>query len=242
MTPPAADDGFSYSGSELEAMVSAENYYRWILQRFSPYLGRHIIEVGSGVGTLADLVFRSALPDTLVLVEPASNLFPILRQRFDQEARISLVHGYADAIPSTVMADCIILVNVLEHVEDTPAFLSLLLSRLLPGGRLLVLVPAGPALFGSLDRAFGHHRRYTRATLIASLQSSGFSVPSMEYFNLPGIVSWFIAGKILRKTTLSRRDVLFYDRWVVPWISALEAHWVPPFGQSLIAVAEKPRA
>jgi hypothetical protein len=141
-----------------------------------------------------------------------------------------------------VSADCIILVNVLEHIAEAQGFLELLHTRLASRGRLLILVPAGPGLFGSLDRAFGHHRRYTASSLTGSLRASGFSVTSLQYFNLPGILSWFIAGKLLRKTTLSRRDVQLYDRWMIPWISAIESLWVPPFGQSLIAVSEKEAA
>jgi SAM-dependent methyltransferase len=221
-------------------MAEAENYYRWVLRRFSPYLGQHIVEIGSGIGTFAELILRQADPQTLVLVEPAYNLFPVLRRRFAHETRVSLVNGYANDLPTTVTSDCIILVNVLEHVEDDQAFLRVLRARLVPGGRLLLLVPAGPRLFGSLDRAFGHHRRYTIATLTDSLQAARLSVRSLQYFNLPGVLSWFIAGKMLHKTTLSRRDVRVYDRWVVPWISAFEALWIPPFGQSLVAIANVP--
>lgn len=233
---------FSYSGTELEAMAEAENYYRWILRRFTPYLGQHIVEIGSGVGNFAELILQRANPATLVLVEPAHNLFPLLQQRFMQDARVSLVNGYADALPPSIMADCIVLVNVLEHIEDAPAFLQVLRAHLRPGGRLLLLVPAGPHLFGSLDRAFGHHRRYTASSLTATLRGAGLSIRSLQYFNLPGVLSWFIAGKVLRKSTLTRRDVRMYDRWVVPWISALESVWVPPFGQSLVAIAEIPSA
>jgi SAM-dependent methyltransferase len=233
------DSSFSYSGTELDALAEARNYYRWIYRRFEPYLGRCIIEIGSGVGTFAELLLTNADPEKMVLVEPAANLFPLLRDRFAEEPRVTLIHGYAEDVPATVSADCIILVNVLEHIANAQGFLQLLHARLVGRGRLLILVPAGPTLFGSLDRAFGHHRRYTASTLTESLQASGFTVMSLQYFNLPGIISWFIAGRLLRKTTLSRRDVHLYDRWIIPWISAVESLWVPPFGQSLIAITEK---
>jgi hypothetical protein len=32
----------------------------------------------------------------------------------------------------------------------------------------------------------------------------------------------------------------FYDRWVIPAVRAVERRWSPPFGQSLLAVAQKP--
>jgi SAM-dependent methyltransferase len=233
------DSSFSYSGTELDALAGAQNYYRWIYRRFAPFLGRRIVEIGSGVGTLADILLKGGSPEEMILVEPASNLFPVLRERFAAEPRVTLINGYAEAIPATVSADSIILVNVLEHIADAQGLLAFLHTRLVGRGRLLILVPAGPRLFGSLDRAFGHYRRYTASSLTDSLQGSGFTITSLQYFNLPGVISWFIAGKVLRKTTLSRRDVQLYDRWIVPWISALESVWVPPFGQSLIAISER---
>lgn len=222
-------------------MAGAQNYYRWILERFAPYLGRHIVEIGSGVGTFAQLLLQRTKPETLLLVEPASNLFPMLRERFEHEPRITLVEGYAEDIPAGASSDCIILVNVLEHIAEPQALLGLLQARLVPGGRLLLFVPAGPWLFGSLDRAFGHHRRYTAPTLAASLRAAGLHVSVLHYMNLPGALPWFFAGKILRKRTLSRRNVQLYDAWIVPWISTLESRWRPPFGQGLVAIAEKPR-
>lgn len=233
------ENSFSYSGTELAALAGAQNYYRWIYTHFAPYLGPRTIEIGAGVGTFAELLLTHPNLKELVLVEPAENLFPRLRDTFSHEPRVTVIHGYVDASPPTMSADSIVLVNVLEHVEDVPTFLSALDARLTPAGRLLLFVPAGPRLFGTLDRQFGHHRRYTPTTLTQSLEVAGFRLHSLCYFNLLGVVTWFIAGRVLRKTSLSPRDVQLYDRWVVPWVAALESLATPPFGQSLVAVAVK---
>lgn len=234
-----ASNAFSYSGTELEALAGAHNYYRWIYGRFAPYLGRRTVEIGAGVGTFAEVLLTNPILEELVLVEPAANLFPLLRQRFLTQPRVRLIHGHVDALPAAIAADCIILVNVLEHVADVPTFLQALDARLAPAGRLLLFVPAGPGLFGTLDRAFGHYRRYTTSTLARVLEAAGFALKSLRYFNLPGVVTWFIAGRVLRKTTLLPRDVQFYDRWVVPWLAGLESLAAPPLGQSLVAIAQK---
>lgn len=232
-------NAFSYSGTELVALSGARNYYRWIFSCLTPHLGARIVEVGSGVGTFSNLLLNHGNLEQLILVEPAANLFPVLRDRYSGESRVKLVHGYLEDVPMTVAADCVILINVLEHIADVEGFLAAVHARLVPAGRLLVLVPAGPKLFGTLDEAFGHHRRYTKYTLAQSLEKGGFRVTGLRYFNLPGVLTWFIAGRVLRKRTLLPRDVRIYDQWVVPWISALESVWVPPCGQSLIAVTEK---
>ena len=104
---------------------------------------------------------------------------------------------------------------------------------------MLVFVPAGPRIFGTLDEAFGHHRRYTKDSLLAALTPAGFTVDVLRYVNAAGVVGWFVAGKILRQRTLAARQVQVYDRLIIPWLSKIESLWSPPFGQSLLAVARK---
>ena len=231
-------DPFSYSGTELTALAGAHHYYEWILRSFSPYLGKRVLEVGSGVGTFAELLLSAAHPDHLILVEPAANLFPFLERRYGGDPRVTLVQGYLENVPPSVAVDSVVLVNVLEHIEHDEEFLRALRLRLADSGRLLLLVPAGPSLFGTLDEAFGHWRRYTKTTLTRVLDKAEFRITSLRYFNLTGCLTWFIAGRILRKRTLSPRGVQLYDRWVVPWLSALERVSAPPVGQSLVAIAE----
>lgn len=66
--------------------------------------------------------------------------------------------------------------DVLEHAEDDAALLADAVARVRPGGRVLVTVPAWPALFSSHDRALHHQRRYTPASLRARLDAAGLLV------------------------------------------------------------------
>ena len=52
---------------------------------------------------------------------------------------------------------------MLEHIPDDARALACIHRLLAPGGRLLLLVPAERYLYGTLDRALGHYRRYQRA-------------------------------------------------------------------------------
>ena len=72
---------FSYSGTELDALAGARNYYQWILSQFRPYVGKRTIEVGAGIGTFSELLLSQASLDQLIVVEPAHNLFPRLARR-----------------------------------------------------------------------------------------------------------------------------------------------------------------
>jgi SAM-dependent methyltransferase len=232
---------YTYSGDELDALAGAVNYHRWIARRFAPHLGERIVEAGAGIGTFAAHLGEAAPAAHLTLVEPAANNYPHLAARHAADPRVRTVHGYlADAGPDG-SADTVVAVNVLEHVQDDAAFLATAHRLLAPGGHLCLYVPAVPAIYGTLDEAFEHHRRYTRRGLRSRLEGAGFAVRSLAYTNLPGVAAWWLSGRVLRKRTVSPRDARLYDRWMIPWIAALERVWRPPLGQSLIAVAAKER-
>lgn len=234
-----SEASFAYSGEELDALAGAVNYYRWIVRRFRPYLGARIVEAGAGIGTFAAHLREAAPQARLTLVEPAANNHPHLAARFATDARVRTVHGYLAEAGDDASADTVVAVNVMEHVEDDAAFLATARRLLAPGGHLCLYVPALPAIYGTLDEAFEHHRRYTRAGLRARLLGAGFRPLRIAYTNLPGVAAWWVSGRVLRRRTVTARDAKLYDRWMIPWISALERVWSPPAGQSLIAIATR---
>ena len=108
-----------------------------------------------------------------------------------------------------------------------------------PGGRLALLVPAYQFLFGTIDRLVGHHRRYTRTGLSAALTAAGFTIRDIYYMNSLGVFGWLLNNRIVKRREESPAQVLFYDKAVVPWLSRIERVIRPPFGLSLVAIAEK---
>ena len=233
---------FSYSGTELDAVAEATNYYDWIVDSFASRIGERCIEAGAGIGTVSDLLLKRASPGKLTLIEPAANNVPTLRQRFANDPRVDVYHGYLEDLAASATSDSIIAVNVLEHVERDDEFLRSAYQMLVPGGSLLLLVPALPAIFGSLDRAFDHFRRYTRSGLRSSLVAAGFEIETLQYRNMIGVAAWFVSGRVMRRTTLGRGQVRFYDRWIIPLVRRLESVIPAPIGQSVLAIARKPGA
>jgi|SRR5262249_10737412 len=228
-----------YQGDELTALQEAHHYYTAILSYFAPYLGTQVIEVGAGMGTFSNYLMTCSQISALTLIEPSDNLFKKLHNRWSCDARVRLVNGYLDAITSYSSSDSVVLINVLEHCEDDESLLQTIHRILKPGGALLLFVPALPFLYGTLDKHFGHFRRYTKSELNLRLQKTGFRVVSLRYFNLPGIVTWLLAGKVLKRKSVEASHVRIYDRWIMSWISRFERAWEPPLGQSLLAVCTK---
>jgi len=145
-----------------------------------------------------------------------------------------------DYLPSGDI-DTVVSVNVLEHIENDGRFLRSAQHILAPGGRILLFTPALPALYGTLDRQFGHYRRYTKFGLSDKLRAAGFSLESLRYFDLAGVLGWFLATRVLKRNTIRPSDVSHYDRFVFSWSSKIERWWEPPIGKNLLAIGRKPK-
>ncbi len=104
-------------------------------------------------------------------------------------------------------------------------------------GRLVLLVPALPVLYGSLDRMLGHFRRYTKSILRERYAAAGLTMRHLEYFNLAGIPGWWVTGRVLRKTMIPTGPLALFDR-LVP-LFRLERFVPFRIGQSLIAIGER---
>ena len=230
---------FQYSGSELDSLAEAKNYYSWVLRQFEPYLGPSVIEVGAGIGTFSEYLLGSPKVEKLITVEPAENTLPHLTERFRNNKRVQVLPGYLSDHYTSLSANTLAAVNVLEHVEDDAAFLHEAHEAVIPGGHLLLFVPAIPAIYGSLDKVFEHFRRYTKPSLRKVIEQAGWKPRRIAYMNFPGIAAWFIAGRILNKTSIAPGDAKAYDSLVVPWISRLEQIVSPPIGSNIIAIATR---
>jgi SAM-dependent methyltransferase len=233
---------FQYSGTELEAVASGKNYYRWIVERFAPFFGRRVVEVGAGIGTFAEFIAATPGVESLLCVEPAENVFPVLAERFSGHTRIETVHANIEQLDIVGSADSLVAVNVLEHVEDDEAFLRAANRIVVPGGHLLLFVPAHQFLYGSLDAAFDHFRRYSKPMLSSVVSRAGWEIKRISNVNIAGILPWLVAGKIFRNTTIGHRQMRLFDTLVVPVMKRIESIREPFIGQSLLAIARNPRS
>jgi SAM-dependent methyltransferase len=231
-----------------ERMAQLGNYYLWILRNFGGAIGRRIWDAGAGIGNVTEHLSRHA--DFVLATEFAQRNLEALRERFAERPGVRI--AYCDLARDDALAfaeceiDTVISLDVLEHLEDDLHVLRTFRTVLRPEGRLLLKVPAHPSLYGAIDEASLHFRRYRRRDLRVLLERAGFRVERVAYMNMAATVPYFVKSRILRRrtnfsNTIDPERLGLYDR-LVPWLERAERILPVVFGLSLIAVGRKPGA
>jgi SAM-dependent methyltransferase len=231
----------SWKIEDLERMSRARNYFAWQGRLVSRVIGRRVVEVGCGVGNFTGALLDR---DVVIAVDPDAECLDRVRERYPN--RPNLHTFQADASDRTFLEvarflphSCICL-NVLEHIEDDEQAVRNMAAVIVPGGAVVLLLPAFPALYGPIDRNLGHHRRYRRDSVARLAGAAGLRVRRARYMNAIGFFGWWINARVLRRDAQSAAQIDAFDRVLVPLMARLESVAAPPFGQSLFAVLEKP--
>ena len=236
------EEASAVGGRTLEVFADTPRINRWIYSKIAPHVHGDVLEIGSGIGNLSGFIVANAKRVVLSDMEP--HYIEALTRRFADDERVTVADFNLDGDPPAEIArrrfDAIVAVNVVEHIQDDRALVARLAALLKPGGKLLIYVPACPFAYGSIDRALGHYRRYTRASLTKLLSDSGLHLDPPRFMNLFGLLGWTINGRILRRKTLSSFQLAMFEM-LMPLFS-LEDRVRLPIGLGVYVAAEKPAA
>jgi len=229
-----------YFGRDLEAMSFANNYHLWILEEFRPFFGQHLLEVGAGTGDFSELLLQTQ-PDSLTVVEPSKNMFPLLEETFKNRPNIERFNAFfGDVYQSlSTQPNTIIYVNVLEHISEDKSELTYVYQALPVGGYVCIFVPALQWLYGTADANVGHVRRYYKKPLEAIVESVGFEIVKSNYFDIAGIIPWWILFRLFKSQSIKANQVSVYDKVVVPIMRRIEKTIPIPIGKNILMVGKK---
>ena len=153
-----------------------------------------------------------------------------------------------DKINFGVDFDAVVAMDVLEHVAEDEASLRFIKTSLLKsGGLLLLTVPVFGWLWSPHDEVHMHMRRYTRPELRHKLESAGFTIQKISYFNtflFPLAVMVKIFSKIFRRTPKAHfnKPLPGFINQLFYYIFLLEKYCLSfinfPYGVSLVVVAK----
>jgi SAM-dependent methyltransferase len=185
-----------------DRMALLPNYYAWIARRFQDHVSGTVLELGSGAGFVMrnyiDRVEKVVAVDiNEELLERVAKSYPPGKVRAVKVDLRGDWHEIAD-----VRADCAIALDVIEHFEDDVEFVRKVKARLKPGGKAIFKVPAQSKLYGEMDKASGHFRRYDEDSLRALMEREGFATLALRPMNPAG--AWGYRFKKDRSTNYSK--------------------------------------
>jgi len=228
---------YVYAGTELDLFAAAVHWKSYIRRQVRRYLGRDVLEVGAGNGNTTRALCHGRI-DRWVCLEPDCSLADRLIASIGAGllpdcCRIQI--GTLADLGEQDFFDTILYMDVLEHIADDRAELAAAALRLEAGGHLVVLAPAHQWLFTPFDKAIGHHRRYTKATL-RSAAPEGLALVRLVYLDAIGMLASLGNRLALRSSMPSQRQIAVWDRLMVP-LSRLADPWLGySLGKSVLAV------
>ena len=194
--------------------------------------GKKVLDVGSGSGLLSKTLLTKGY--NVTVIDNDVKAIEIAKKKGIQGfvADINTWQTYEKF-------DCIILGDVLEHIQDDKLAMRKVHKMLETNGCIVVNVPAYQTLFSKHDAALGHQRRYSNAELESKLQDSGFTVERLRHWNLlalPITVSIKISKKDYPHEKVS--NIALLSKLLEKWLLAESKvnYW---FGISILCKARK---
>ena len=210
---------------------------------FEDHVGERLLEVGSGVGAVAE--WFSERGRDVVAVEPEPLLAQQIRtrvggRRIEVLGKESLA-AYDDLAAAGRRFDTVLYVSVLEHIEDDLREFIDARKVLAAGGNLIIFVPALQWLYSRNDLRTGHVRRYSRRRLEWLATESGYEISLLRYFEVVGIIPYLVICRFFRRIAEDDGSKRLYNNVILPLSSLVDKVLRGRLiGKNLVLVARKP--
>lgn len=216
---------------------SAPNYLSWVSDLCRAYLGHRVLEVGAGLGAITS---RYEQGREVVANDLSPTCVQALRQRFADRPNVQVEGRDLRTMQMEREFDSVLMVNVLEHIADDSGVLRELSQLLVPGGNVVVYVPALNGLYGALDKKLGHYRRYSVWRLGEVFREAGLEPVELRWVNSIAIPAWAAFGRgDVDDRQRSGKLLSLWDRTAVPAARFLEAHMRMPIGCNVLGVGRR---
>jgi len=241
--------GMDWAFQHEKGLSNLENYRSYQYNLVHKYIGKNILEVGSGDrGFTAEILKANADLERLVSIEPSIELFSTHAKNFRFPSNVTFDNeDIFNVTPQTYgMFDTVIYIHVLEHIEKHREALDKTAELINKGGYVLIEVPALPFLFSVHDEMLGHYRRYTKKIMREAINDEYYETVRMFYNDPIGMFGSLLYFKILKKklntsegVSLVKNQGGIYDKYVIPFERRLEKFVTFPFGLSLTAILRR---
>jgi len=143
-----------------------------------PPVGAKILEIGCGSGHNLSMLAGFGHVDGLELDDEMRALSEKRLGRKIMRSPLPELNEVKDKSYDLIGA-----FDVIEHIDDDHAALAAIATKLKPGGKFMMTVPAHPWMWTAHDVANHHKRRYSKRALLALIDGSPMRLEKIGYFN-----------------------------------------------------------
>jgi SAM-dependent methyltransferase len=236
----ATVDEAPYVGQELELFALATHWKGYVKAEIGQYLVGHVLEIGAGIGGTT-LALHDGTARRWICLEPDVHQAKRLQAALTNIRGCSgpgVIAGSLHALAKRPSFDCVLYLDVLEHIQDDREQIEEAARLVRPGGHIVILSPAHQWLFSEFDKSIGHVRRYNKRNL-RSLMPPGWIEKKLAYLDSVGVLLSLANALALRQPLPSRLQLSFWDRFCVPLSRIVDYVLAGNFGKSILAVWEK---
>lgn len=227
----------TYIGGELDLFALAKNWKSYVKKEIAEYLHGDVLEVGAGIGGTT-MALHDGSARHWVCLEPDATLAVRLQGRLRSHMTspaLSIVAGTLGAFAAQPRFDCILYVDVLEHIEDDHGQIASAARLIRSGGHVIVLSPAHQWLFSAFDKSIGHLRRYNKIEL-RRLKPADCTEKKFQYLDSMGVLLSLGNVVALRQSMPTEAQILTWDRFCIPASRFIDRVTRGNIGKSILAV------
>ena len=224
-----------YPETATERFDNANFHIKYCLLSLKKFISGNIIEIGAGCGSFTRNYYNTKIK-SIVLTEMDIKNLNDLKMKFNNDANIKILNSSIENIDQKF--DTILYFHVLEHIRDDIREIKNAIRKLNTGGHIIMMVPAHQKVYGNLDKAVGHFRRYEKDFFKNNL--FGLELVNFKYLDAMGYLLYYLNRIFFKKETFpSKLKIFIWDKIFTPITVIIDFILNYRLGKCIIAVYRK---
>ena len=215
----------------LESISVAENYNKYVADLFFSNIDKteNILDFGAGYGLITEKFKKKGYKISAVEINKTA-LEKLNDKNIDS-------YNLIEKVPKSI--NCIISLNVLEHIEDDDKYIKKFYNHLPQDGKLILYLPSSNLIWTELDDMVNHKRRYSKSGIVEQLNSNSFEIEKIFFVDFIGWIVLFFLKMFRVKLDFDKRKIKFYDKFIFRTFKFTDYFFKNIIGKNLFIVASK---
>ena len=215
----------------LESISVAENYNKYVADLFFSNIDKteNILDFGAGYGLITEKFKKKGYKISAVEINKTA-----LEKLHDKNIDS---YNLIEKVPKSI--NCIISLNVLEHIEDDDKYIKKFYNHLPQNGKLILYLPSSNLIWTELDDKVNHKRRYSKSGIVELLNSNSFEIEKIFFVDFIGWIVLFFLKMFRVKLNFDKRKIKFYDKFIFRTFKFTDYFFKNIIGKNLFIVASK---